>query len=287
MILFRRQYSFFTAYAAFALMLSGCFDTENKDSSDAGDSSVRQGYTGTGQSYGQTTGSQIGQEPINSTPVHINATGLHPPPRKHGDVYDKGVINRRKLYVNSMLQASRRHGVDVELIHAITTQESKYIKDIGSNAGAIGLMQLISSTGARFGCTQRKNPECNINAGTGYLKYLLNRYNGDIQSTIAAYNAGEATVDSYLKGTVLRGKNPNGFKTSHGVPLASFSYHKRHRDRGCPSNNWNPTPDCEGETYHYVRKVTWSYFYYKQNPQVTGKAQPMPNSSAHYQREPS
>ena len=96
-----------------------------------------------------------------------------------------------------ILHAGEREGVDPRLIHAVIQQESRYKPDAKSAVGAKGLMQLMPDTGKRFHCSDLKDEQCNVNAGTKYLAWLLKRFNGDVSLTLAAYNAGEGAVDKY------------------------------------------------------------------------------------------
>jgi transglycosylase-like protein with SLT domain len=96
-----------------------------------------------------------------------------------------------------IFHAGEHAGVDPRLIHAVIQQESRYKPDATSGVGAKGLMQLMPDTGKRFHCTDLKDEQCNVEAGTKYLKWLLKRFNGDVSLTLAAYNAGEGAVDKY------------------------------------------------------------------------------------------
>lgn len=91
----------------------------------------------------------------------------------------------------------QREGVDPRFIHAVIWQESKYIVDARSHAGAQGLMQLMPATAKRFGCEDRNNPVENVEAGTKYLRWLLKRFSGNVELALAGYNAGEGSVDKY------------------------------------------------------------------------------------------
>ena len=96
-----------------------------------------------------------------------------------------------------IFHAGENHGVDPRLIHAVIQQESRYKPDATSAVGAKGLMQLMPDTGKRFHCTDLKDEQCNVEAGTKYLAWLLKRFDGDVSLTLAAYNAGEGSVDKY------------------------------------------------------------------------------------------
>src|SRR5215471_9226027 len=96
-----------------------------------------------------------------------------------------------------IFHAGEREGVDPRLIHAVIQQESRYKPEATSAVGAKGLMQLMPDTAKRFHCTDLKDEECNVDAGTKYLAWLLKRFGGDVALTLAAYNAGEGSVDKY------------------------------------------------------------------------------------------
>lgn len=96
-----------------------------------------------------------------------------------------------------ILHAGERNGVDPRFIHAVIWQESKYKVRAKSGAGAQGLMQMIPATARRFGCQDVYNSEENVNAGTRYLRWLLERFDGNVALALAGYNAGEGAVNKY------------------------------------------------------------------------------------------
>ena len=93
--------------------------------------------------------------------------------------------------------AARRNNVPVELICGVILQESGGNTKAVSSAGARGLMQLMPGTAKRFGVTDSFNPAQNIEGGTKYLRFLLDRFDGNIELALAGYNAGEGNVEKY------------------------------------------------------------------------------------------
>lgn len=92
---------------------------------------------------------------------------------------------------------AQRHDVDRDLVHSMIRVESNYNPFAVSNKGALGLMQLVPSTARRFGVVDVFDPAQNVEGGVRYLKYLLDLYEGDNRLALAAYNAGEGTVERY------------------------------------------------------------------------------------------
>ncbi len=92
-------------------------------------------------------------------------------------------------------EAAEGHRVDPALVRAVIETESNWNPGAMSRKGAVGLMQLIPTTAQRFGANDAFNPKQNVDAGVRYLKMLLERYNGNLDLALAAYNAGEGAVD--------------------------------------------------------------------------------------------
>ena len=90
---------------------------------------------------------------------------------------------------------SASNGVDPALVRAVMKTESNFNRWAVSSKGALGLMQLIPSTGRRYGVRDFFDPEQNISGGVQYLRFLLDKFNGDVDLSVAAYNAGENLVE--------------------------------------------------------------------------------------------
>jgi hypothetical protein len=104
---------------------------------------------------------------------------------------------RLALYAPLIEDAARKYNVPVEIICGIMLQESGAQHKAKSHCGAMGLMQLMPGTAKRFGVKDAYNPAQNIDGGTKYLKWLLDRFNGDLELALAGYNAGEGNVEKY------------------------------------------------------------------------------------------
>lgn len=95
---------------------------------------------------------------------------------------------------------SLRHGIDPALVHAVIEAESNYRPNARSQVGARGLMQVMPATARDLGVASAKrlfDPQDNIETGVKYLKFLLERFDGDLTSALAAYNAGPGAVQKY------------------------------------------------------------------------------------------
>ena len=100
-------------------------------------------------------------------------------------------------YANFIHAAAQKYGVDERLIAQVIAAESNFNARAVSRKRALGLMQLLRDTAARYAVANVFDPAQNIDAGTHYLKDLLHRYRGDVRLALAAYNAGPQMVDRY------------------------------------------------------------------------------------------
>jgi soluble lytic murein transglycosylase-like protein len=94
-------------------------------------------------------------------------------------------------------EAAGKYGLDPCLIIAVMKTESAFSGRAVSPKGASGLMQLMPETAARFGVRDIFDQRENVMAGASYLKWLLDRFGGDVRLALAGYNAGEGAVEAY------------------------------------------------------------------------------------------
>ncbi|HLR06853.1 MAG TPA: lytic transglycosylase domain-containing protein [Pyrinomonadaceae bacterium] len=96
-----------------------------------------------------------------------------------------------------LINSATNNGVDPLLLYSIMHQESSFKSHAVSPKGARGLMQLMPFTAMRYGVTNIFDPRQNIEGGARYVRFLLDRFDGDITLVLAGYNAGEGAVEKY------------------------------------------------------------------------------------------
>ena len=95
-----------------------------------------------------------------------------------------------------MAHAAEAAALSPELISAVAWRESNYRTGLTSRAGAVGEMQLMPATARAMGVDPADAAQ-NLHGGAGYLRVMMQRYNGDLVRALAAYNAGPSAVDRY------------------------------------------------------------------------------------------
>lgn len=112
-----------------------------------------------------------------------------------------------KKHYDTISKYTSIYNVDTDLVYALIKAESNFDENAVSSAGAKGLMQLtdktfcyfIDKTGSDATVHDIFDAELNIHAGVWYISLLLDRYDGNIETAVAAYNAGPSNVDAWLK----------------------------------------------------------------------------------------
>ncbi len=98
-------------------------------------------------------------------------------------------------FAQAIRDTAERYGVSAILVEAVIRVESAFNPWAVSRKGAQGLMQLMPRTASALGVRDSFNPQQNIDGGVRHLRYLLDRYPGNVSLALAAYNAGEGAVD--------------------------------------------------------------------------------------------
>ncbi len=113
--------------------------------------------------------------------------------RSRSNISGKTNYDELKDVIN---ECAEKYNIDQELIRAMIQVESGWNTDAVSNKGAQGLMQLMPRTAAMLGVEDPFDPVQNIEGGVRYISDLTDKYRGDIEKALAAYNAGPARVDA-------------------------------------------------------------------------------------------
>lgn len=138
-------------------------------------------------------------------------------------------------YNQIIYSKSKKYNLAPSLVKAVIKVESNWNSAAVSKKGAIGLMQLMPLTAKEMGVKNPFNSEENIEGGTRYLRYLLDKFNGNLTFALAAYNAGPGTIEKfggtppipetqqYVK-RVLSIYNGNNSGTSRSTPIYKVIY---------------------------------------------------------------
>jgi soluble lytic murein transglycosylase len=100
-------------------------------------------------------------------------------------------------YDSLIRTASGRYNIDADLVRAVIKTESDFNATARSRKGAMGLMQLMPDTARLHNVFDAYNPEENVEGGVRHLRMLLDRYQGDLELSLAAYNAGSGAVEKH------------------------------------------------------------------------------------------
>lgn len=117
--------------------------------------------------------------------------------RSTGDGWLAARLSKPSEFDLLINQAASNHSVDPRLVKAVALVESGFNPSAVSPKGARGLMQLMPATASRNGVNNIHDPAQNIAGGTRYLSHLLNLFDGNLEKSLAAYNAGEGAVARY------------------------------------------------------------------------------------------
>jgi soluble lytic murein transglycosylase-like protein len=134
-----------------------------------------------------------GQVVFTNTP---SRSDVKPVPHLRGGPAQRSVTLPATPYDRYIESVARDNGVDPSLVKAVALVESGFNPRATSRAGAAGLMQLMPATAAQHGVQDVFRPRDNIEGGVRHLKWLLDRYGGNVPFAVAAYNAGHARVEA-------------------------------------------------------------------------------------------
>ncbi len=128
-------------------------------------------------------------------------TARHLHPQMDAGAHTARAMSREAVYgfelERAVTRAATRHRLHPALLFAVMKAESSFNPLVVSRAGAVGLMQLVPETAMRHGVRNLYDTEENVAGGARHLRYLLDRFHGNIRLALAAYNAGERKVDRY------------------------------------------------------------------------------------------
>ncbi len=166
-----------------------------------------------------------GKTPLTKVPgFKLMAMHTSPQSVNASSVMSAGEQANREKIDQMIHEVSDRYRVDPALVRAVIETESHYQPKAISRRGAQGLMQLVPETAQQMGVANAFDPKQNLDGGVRYLHSLLERYNGDLDKALAAYNAGPGAVDR-------AGGVPRIRETREYVRKVTNSYYRPDSDR--------------------------------------------------------
>jgi soluble lytic murein transglycosylase-like protein len=161
--------------------------------------------------------------PKGFTPTGLALTLTRPSFAESAEMSAAEQANRVKIE-QMIREVSDRYRVDPALVRAVIQTESNWNSSAISRKGARGLMQLVPGTAQQLGVNNALDAKQNLDGGVRYLHMLLERYNGDLDKALAAYNAGPGAVDR-------AGGIPRYRETREYVQKVTDSYFRPGSDR--------------------------------------------------------
>ncbi|MDT0139369.1 lytic transglycosylase domain-containing protein [Acidovorax sp. PRC11] len=207
----RRALALCAGMAAGAALAAGAYDCQLPGGSDVlvVGSDIARRFPSIGSACAAASWAPAAEVPPPAWPalpvrvIHARAPRGAPEARRAGatgggDGGSVAGISRRADALAPLIEsAAQRHAVDPHLVRAVIQVESGYAPHARSPKGAIGLMQLMPATAARFGAATEEeilSPAVNVDVGVRYLRFLTDRFGGRTDLVLAAYNAGEGAV---------------------------------------------------------------------------------------------
>lgn len=171
-----------------------------------------------GELYGYV--STTGTVHMTNVPTDQRFGEINFKPRYHAAVSDQELEE-------AVIRYAYEYRLSPALLLAVMKAESSFDPTVISKAGAVGLMQLIPETAIRHGVRNLYDTRDNIGGGARHLRYLLDRFHGNIRLALAAYNAGEKKVDRYrqippFKETQLYVKKVMGYYREYRSQAPAF-----------------------------------------------------------------
>ncbi len=153
-----------------------------------------------GQEISNITNSVEGYSDLirhNSIPVVEQETETKSVNKVSNSITSNSLNDRIEQYMPIIQDAASKFGISENLIKSVIRTESAGKHDAVSPVGAKGLMQLMDGTASDMGVEDSLDPKQNIMGGAKYLKYLMDRFENDTETALAAYNAGPGNVEKY------------------------------------------------------------------------------------------